>query len=369
MRNTFYLLVFAVAGCADLEVSSSTAALTDVPVFSPFATTPSLHNYEDQPLTPDADDPAIWMPKHGAPLVIGDLKDAGLAVYDIAGNLVQALAPTDPSCGRYNNVAILPKVKLTSRKVDVAVVTDRGCDKLRFFAIDPGAANGPLFEVTAPDVPRVFPEAELEEQESAYGLAVYKRNGELRAAVTRRSRNLVGLLELRATASGTLTYTKRAELVFPGAEDSQLEGLAYDADRKTLWASQEDVGLWAVSLRREPTGTVDVAEGDLVDAVGDHLVADVEGITVVDDDYLLVSSQGDNTFHLYDLDDGEHEAAFQIEGVGETDGMDVVGDLLVTQNGMAPPPASTDPVDGYEYDGSTQFVYVDWEEIEDELDL
>jgi 3-phytase len=381
MRNTFYLLLVAAAGCADPDVSTSTAALTDLPVIAPEVTTPPLHNYEDQPLTPDADDPAIWAPEHGAPLVIGDLKDAGLHVYDVAGELVQALLPSDPSCGRYNNVAILPRVRIASKKVDVAVVTDRGCDQLRFFAIDPAAPNGPLVEITSPSAPRVFPDTDREEQQSAYGLAVYTRGSGLRAAVTQRERNVVALLELRVTGSGRITYAKRAELVFPGAEDSQLEGLAYDADRKTLWASQEDVGLWAVSQRPEPTGTVAVSDDDLVDVVtdlgGEHLVADVEGITVVDDDSLLVSSQGDNTFHVYDLDDREHEGAFRIEGVGETDGLDVITDevgsfedgLLVVQNGAAPPPPSTDPVDGYEYDGSTQFVYVDWELVDDALDL
>jgi 3-phytase len=34
--------------------------------------------------------------------------------------------------------------------------------------------------------------------------------------------------------------------------------------------------------------------------------------------------------------------------------------LLVVQNGEAPEPPSTDPVNGYEFDGSTQFLYLDF---------
>ena len=34
--------------------------------------------------------------------------------------------------------------------------------------------------------------------------------------------------------------------------------------------------------------------------------------------------------------------------------------LLVVQNGEAPEPPSTDPINGFEFDGSTQFLYIDF---------
>jgi hypothetical protein len=34
--------------------------------------------------------------------------------------------------------------------------------------------------------------------------------------------------------------------------------------------------------------------------------------------------------------------------------------LFVAQNGEAPEPPNTDPVNGYEFDGSTQFLYLDF---------
>ena len=42
-------------------------------------------------------------------------------------------------------------------RVDVAVVLGPGCDHMRFYKIDPSDPAGPLVDVTADDVPRVFP--------------------------------------------------------------------------------------------------------------------------------------------------------------------------------------------------------------------
>jgi 3-phytase len=68
----------------------------------------------------------------------------------------------------------------------------------------------------------------------------------------------------------------------------------------------------------------------------------------------------------------EHLGIFQVDGVRETDGIDVVNvglgrdfpfGMLVVHNGAAPEPANTDPINGFEYDGSTQWKFVRWEEV------
>ena len=121
--------------------------------------------------------------------MIGTAKDAGLLVYDLSGRPVQALLPPnapqvleiDPptpaglagpaipcadsesreTFGRYNNADIAYDVRLGNHpgapRADVAIVSDRGCDRVRFFKIDPGRPEGPLVDITSPDVPRVFP--------------------------------------------------------------------------------------------------------------------------------------------------------------------------------------------------------------------
>ena len=83
--------------------------------------------------------------------------------------------------------------------------------------------------------------------------------------------------------------------------------------------------------------------------VGQFLEADLEGLSI-----------GKNTQHL---------GSFLVEGVGDTDCVHYVPvslgrqyplGLLVVQNGEAPEPPSTDPVNGYEFAGSTQFLYLDF---------
>ena len=65
-------------------------------VVTPILSTSPLYNYEDAPATPDADDPAPSgsnREDRQRSLVIGTAKDAGLLVYDLAGQLIQAIRP------------------------------------------------------------------------------------------------------------------------------------------------------------------------------------------------------------------------------------------------------------------------------------
>ncbi|WNG37203.1 phytase [Archangium violaceum] len=477
------------------------ASNAELPVIPPRAETPVLHRYDDAPRTPDSDDPAIWVhpsrPERG--LVIGVLKEAGLQVYDLNGRVVQtvlppnrpALSAQDPiapgpqpeagtsACpesedgetfGRFNNVDIQYGFPLRGtdgrvRKVDLAVVTDRGCDRLRIYAIEPGRAGGPLFDVTARTAARVFPERyvqpspfqptgevvglqpnPLDDQSTAYGLGLYRDPSDrFHAFVTQRSRSVVAWLELYEAGTEQVGYRKVREFRFnprfslptpdghgqllwspcreEPAEDPQLEGLVVDQQEGILYAAQEVVGLWKVPLTVSLPRVVDVPPSRLIDPVksfgapywavpdedeysceleapaplpegtiavpgnpsvgGKHLEADVEGLALYytedKEGYLLVSSQGDDTLHIYDREGGwtrergnRHLGSFRVEGVGETDGHDVVNvpmganfprGLVVLQTGKASPPANTDPVNGYEYDGSTQFKLVRWDDI------
>ena len=170
MRKWTLACVICLAASSDVRL----AGLEPL-VVSPVLVTAPLYNYEDAPATPDADDPAIWV-NHDNPrrsLVIGTAKDAGLLVYDLSGKLRQAVLPPnapqvlpedpetpagdnplpDNPCadsqsgetfGRFNNVDILYDVRLgpsrQAPRVDVAVVSDRGCDRVRFYKIDPDRA-------------------------------------------------------------------------------------------------------------------------------------------------------------------------------------------------------------------------------------
>ncbi|HWA78514.1 MAG TPA: phytase [Polyangiaceae bacterium] len=480
----------------------SGAALEPLPTLTPQLRTSVLHQYDDAPRTPDADDPAIWV-NHRSPgksLVLGTLKDGGLAVYDLSGAVVQTVLPPnrpavsaedppvagsqpDPgtsACaesesgetfGRFNNVDVVYDFPLRKAGrvhwVDLAVLTDRGCDRLRSYVIDREASE-PLREVTASDAPRAFPsrfeqpspvqspgapsrvvENPLDDQSTAYGITLTRLDGvrgSVQAFVTQRSRSTVAQFELYGTPDGHVSYKKAREFRFEPvfripaesrrprtiawtpcredpSEDLQFEGLVVDAERGILYAAQEVVGLWRIELDRRlpkvvrvpqsalfektksfglpywavpdgdefscessapdplPAGTLAVAGNPA--AAGEYLEADAEGLAIYPvgrkSGYLIASSQGDNTFHVFDRDQvRRHLGAFKVEGTGDTDGHAVakqpLGDqfpfgLFVNQNGAAPEPASTDPINGYEYDGSTQFEFLGWQDIAAELGL
>lgn len=296
-------------------LTATLSAQSDQPVIFPIVRTVPLVSYDEAPATPDADDPAIWVDHrdHSRSLLIGTAKDAGLLVFDLSGRLVQALFPpsapqvldVDPptppgrntaasnpcpdsqsgeTFGRYNNVDIAYDVKLgrhaSARRVDVAVVSDRGCDRVRFFAIDPLDPNGPLVDITSPDVPRVFPQrydqpsaiqspdtAEegftdnpLDDQNTVYGLTVVQGHSN-DVFVTERERGLVRQLAIEPTSAGTLTYRVVRTFLFDTSfdledesgdpytwtpcreavqEEPQSEGLVFDAVNDTLYDGLRD---------------------------------------------------------------------------------------------------------------------------------
>ncbi|MFF3849027.1 phytase [Streptomyces sp. NPDC002328] len=349
----------------------------------------------------DADDPAIWRnaARPDASLVVATAKEGGLRVYDLDARLVQSIAAPagpgpDDAPGRFNNVDLLHGLKLSTGRADLAVTTDRGNDRLRFYRVDPRTPSRPLTDVTDPAAAPVFSadQAEINEQRTAYGLATWtdRATGRSYALVSRRERTTVALLELTATTDGKVGYRKVRTLTLPSTfrlpngaswspcgepgELPQVEGMVVDPANGTLYAGQEDVGIWRVpaALTGAPRlvdtvreygvpGTYDEATEECVPGEdpgygGDRLSSDVEGLTLVTekdgDGYLLASSQGDDTFAAYDRELAEHneyEAGFRVgataggpDGSEECDGAAALSEplgrryphgLLVVQDG------------------------------------
>ncbi|ASU80355.1 hydrolase [Actinopolyspora erythraea] len=377
----------------------------------------------------NADDPAIWRdPEHPErSLVIGTAKEGGLRVYDLDARLVQSIpAPEAPgegdAPGRFNNVDIVPAAGQRHGTRDLAVVSDRGRDRLRVYRIAPGARGGPLVDVTAPGVEPIFAadQEEINEERTAYGLTTWtdERSGRSYALVSGSGRTEIALVELIPTAGGEVDYRKVRSLRLPSAfrlpdgsswspcgepgELPQVEGMVVDPSNGTLYAGQETVGLWRVraDLRGEPK-LIDRVRGFGVPAEydpgtdecgvsgadpgfgGEHLTADVEGLALLSesdgDGYVVASSQGDDTFVLYDRereDHNEHEATFRVApGPGPVDGSEgcdgvavlnaPLGEkyedgLLVVQDGH------DSPGDGGRE--ATNFKFVDLDELTEEVD-
>ncbi|HEY5820527.1 MAG TPA: phytase [Propionibacteriaceae bacterium] len=412
------LLTSAVAVVISLVPSQALA----IPTVPPRAETAALFD-DDAGGSANADDPSIWVNKaHPArSLVIATAKEGGLRVYDLKARLVQTIdapaAPTsDAAPGRFNNVDLLTGVRFPDGRADVAVVSDRGRDRLRIYRIDRHATSTPLTDVTDASAPRVFAptEAAVDDQETAYGLATYRdpRTHQAYAVVSQRHQTSLALAQLKVRRDGSVGYDVVRRIALPsqfrlpnGATWTpcdepgvlpQVEGMVVDPDSGTLYAGQEDVGIWRLdaSLRGKPKlvdkvieygvpGTYDPATEECTSGVdpgfgGDHIRADVEGLTIYRDGrrggYLLASSQGNDTFVAYTRSGNRFLTSFAInsgrglDGSQECDGAAVTSTplpgyprgLLVVQDGQNTP----DVVDGEgETRTNTDFKYVDWGEL------
>lgn len=409
------------AWVALLGLAGSTLAVADIEVRAlarPSFETEAFFD-DDAGGKANADDPAIWAhPKQPQQsLIVSTLKEGGLAVFSLRGLTLQRIAAPasdgDDAPGRFNNVDIVTGFKLGTQFVDLAVVSDRGHDKLRIYRINPnhGAEVLPLTDITDAAAPFVFnaTQDQVNDQRTAYGLAVTRnRLGGAVVAVSQREQSRLATLELVATAQGQVSYRRKQFIDMPSSftlpnlktwtpcqdEDGvqpQFEGMVIDSRTNTLYAAQEQVGIWKISLDHptrktlvERVRTFGVPYERVWDAdeeefactylsgpkharyAGKTLSADAEGLTLAyegGDAYLLASSQGDSTFAVYAIDDHfKLEGSFRIgdslhadgtvlmDGAQHCDGMAVLNQylgpdfpkgLLVTHDGENTP-ESTD---------------------------
>ncbi|MFC0114906.1 phytase [Kibdelosporangium aridum] len=375
-----------------LLLTAPAAAATGVPQVKAQVETPGLFDDEEGG-NADADDPAIWVNERdpGRSIVVATAKEGGLYSYRLDGTQIKHVpAPARPgpehAPGRFNNVDIVG---------DLAIVSDRGRDHIRFYQV-----NG-LVDVTAPDVPFVFnsSQSEVDEQKTAYGLAAWYSPSD-RATyvlVSRRSTTQVALLKVlpqggKYSYRVVRTLDLPAEFTLPNGTKwqpcdepgvlPQVEGMVVDYRTGTLYAGQEDIGIWRMpaNLASEPVlidkvrefgvpGTYDPETEECTPGAdpgfgGKHISADVEGLTIhYGRNLLLASSQGDNTFAAYDLP-GKYKTSFQIklgdDLVQESDGAAVIGTGLGHRfpHGLL---AVQDGDNAGEPRESTNFKFVRWD--------
>jgi len=228
-----------------------------------------------------ADDPAVWihLTDPAKSLILGTDKKHGLFTYGLDGKQRQALA-----VGRLNNVDVRQGVG--AGKHDIAVATNRTTKTIDVFLID---TEGKL--TPAGSIPSGFVDP--------YGVCMY---------VSRTSGNLYvfacdkgGLVrQWRLTLGGEKPVA--AVEVRSFEVGGQSEGMVCDEEAGSFFIGEERTGVWRYPA--EPTAEL---ERTLIAATVPHgpLVADVEGLAIARPKgkpaYLVVSSQGNNSFHLFDL--------------------------------------------------------------------
>lgn len=258
-----------------------------------------------------ADDPALWRSADPAQSrILGTDKKSGLYAYTLEGETVQYLP-----VGRLNNVDIRYGFEAGDRIVDIAVASDRTNIALAVFFID--RETGEIAPAPGGVLPLDFVDP--------YGLCLHQRaeDGALFAFVTEDDTGRLSQQRLwfedgvmrsapvRAFSLGTIT-----------------EGCAVDDRTGTLYIAEENAGVWvydadpATGEARELFAPVD----------GQALVADAEGVALwpmgETGGRLVVSSQGDSAYAVFDLESRALIARFEIDGgaidrTTETDGIDL----------------------------------------------
>ncbi|MEC8908728.1 MAG: phytase [Pseudomonadota bacterium] len=300
-----------------------------------------------------ADDPAIWVNSNNAEasLILGTDKQYGLDVYDLTGKLKQRL-----DNGRLNNVDVRYNQELAGKVVDIAAASHRDLSAISLFAID--QTSGHVSWVN--DI-----KTQLDD---VYGLCMAQTNRGTYVFINDQD----GRYEQYKVISENDTWS--AERVREFALPSQPEGCVADDKNNRLFVGEEAAGVWLTSISAD-----NAPDPKLIIEVDDNLVADVEGMSIyhgTETSYLVVSSQGDDSYVLYSSE-APYEyvgrfniamnAAAGIDGASETDGLDVTSaalgsnypdGLLVVQDGRNVMPAE-----------NQNYKLVSWSDIARELKL
>lgn len=423
MKSLF--IAFLAAGtCLATIVSAAPYQVREV---APTLQTPILTEAD---MDADADDPAIYAnaADPARSVVITAVKNGGMRVYSLKGELVQTIPPSRED-GRINNVDLVYGFTLDSgEKVDLAIGSDRGLDIIRVWRIDMAAAQ-PLTEVTDPAEPRAFPsrpsrdqsgleDNPLDDQNTVYGLAAWtdRDAGKTYVVGTQRHQPAIGIFVLEALPGEKVAVrlertvmvpaSHKGQDLFQEAEDeplkdwnAQFEGSVVDATTGILYAGQEDVGIWKIDLKSAAAPTlVYETRGSSESSFSNQesvIARDVEGLAIYYADngirYLMASSQGqahgeavaadapyDDSFAVFKIGDTlELQGSFrvgakdEIDAVQESDGADVLSTGLPGfENGVFV------TQDGYAGDingldgetPQTNFKFVDWKVIAESFD-
>lgn len=358
--------------------------LEAVPAALPTLETPSAFDAATLPagfvLSGTADDPAIWShPDNPAQSqVFATLEDGGLVRFNMAGQVRQLIAADPFGSKRLNNVDLVYSFPLSGTLTDLAVASDQTNDTLAIFAIDPN--DGSLSDVTATDVLTSIFGVDAGGQ-TAYGLATYRSpvDGRHYAFVTQANGAQVAQLLLSDNGTGKVAPEVVRTLNLPTANDSQAGSLVADREMGYLYVAIEgEVGV--LKYNAEPTGGQTYTIVQSLEA--DYLSPGIDGLTIYygsnGSGYLLVSSQGDGTYAIFDRAGSNAYLGSVVIGdngsidqANKSDGADVLNvnlgpgfasGVLVVQD------AANDPQFVVQNEGvlenrSTNFKFVPWENV------
>jgi len=297
-----------------------------------------------------ADDAAIWIHplNTSESFIVGTDKKSGLLVYNLAGEEIQYLPD-----GKLNNVDLRYNFPLGGQQVALVSASNRTDDSIAIYKVN--ATTRQLENVAA---------RKINTGTNIYGLCMYRsaRTGEYYVFVTFESGKVE---QWRVFDAGNGKVD--GELVRSFEVGSQSEGCVADDQFPNLYIAEESTGIWKYGA--EPG---DGEARTLVDSTGSggHLVPDVEGLSIyytsAGTGYLIASSQGNNTFIVYQREEGnEYVMTFEIvdsagiDRVSVTDGIDVTNFPL----GTSIPQGAFIAQDGNNGAENQNFKLVTWQMI------
>ncbi|MEO5574736.1 MAG: phytase [Gaiellaceae bacterium] len=330
-------LSLIVAGTAS---SSGPQALPRVTVTAAQETAPVPHSGDA------ADDPAIWLhpTRPARSTIIGTDKRGGLGVYDLAGRQLHYYADSRP-----NNVDLRYGFPLAGRRITVVATSDSEADTIRLYRVNPTTRG---LEAIGRPIPVGIGIA---------GLCVYRSGSSGTYVFVTDNSGTVQQWKLIGDGGGTVGARKVRTLQL----GSTAEGCVADDDLGRLYVAEEEVAIWRYGA--EPNAGTNRAR---VDAAGSgRLVADIEGLAIAyegrKEGYLIASSQGSDSFAVYERGGpNRYLMSFsvgpgRIDGVTHTDGIDVTSRGL----GTAFPKGVFVAQDDNDESGRQNFKLVRWDRI------
>lgn len=305
-----------------------------------------------------ADDPAIW-PNIKSPeqsKILGTDKSSGLYVYNMNGEVSQFIAT-----GRVNNVDISFGFDWQGETIDLAAASNRTLNAISLYGIN---ASGHVTQIG--DIPTTLPDV--------YGLCSYRSPIDDQHYVYINDES--GRFQQYRISGSANKIT--GELVREFAVPSQPEGCVADVKTQMLYLGEEDAGVWRIGAEPSARDFGKEALQLVLTIDNEVLFDDVEGLSIYnsdEQDVLVVSSQGNNSYVLYDLSDLSLLGRFHvtanyqrgIDGASETDGLAVSSfnfgsefpqGMLVVQDGRNVMP--TQP---------QNFKLINWQDIKNTLAL
>lgn len=321
-------VIIAIVFIATLVSCSTSRDNREASLLSQKITHTVVADFETEPLKnrkldeDAADDPAIWINSEN-PMqsrIIGTDKKGGLAVYDMEGKELFFYAD-----GRMNNADVRYDFPYGSEKIDIVATSNRTTRGIDIYKIN---KDGSLEKINTEGLQSPM-------EKNVYGFTLGKdlKTNTYYAYVNSKAGEVV---QWKLTAEKGII---RGEVVREMKLASKLEGMVADDISGTLFIGEEAKGIWYTTLTEQSIDLHLIADSDL--GTNKAMKEDIEGLAVYRGadgvNYLLASSQGNNSYAVFQLEapypylGSFRIVADTVDGVEDTDGIEAVSVALGTK--------------------------------------